>query len=89
MAFAPYVVSVVLLHALAVRGPISALDALTNLDDRIAAHLDGLRIAGSTGLVPLLTRLGPRTVGEMFASVLLAFGAGNAKELSLLSVHLR
>ena len=79
----------ILLHDHAVRAPHYDLDDLSKLDERIDAHLDGLRIAGSTGLETLLTQLGPHTVGEMFASVLLAFEAANAKELSLLSEHLR
>ncbi|ROM83668.1 hypothetical protein BK655_13905 [Pseudomonas brassicacearum] len=79
----------ILLHDHAVRAPHYDLDDLSKLDERIDAHLDGLRIAGSTGLETLLTQLGPHTVGEMFASVLLAFEAANAKGLSLLSEHLR
>lgn len=79
----------ILLHDHAVRGPHYDLDDLGKLDERIDAHLDGLRIAGSTSLEILLSQLGPHTVGEMFASVLLAFETADAKVLSRLSEHLR
>ncbi|SCZ22962.1 MULTISPECIES: TIGR02270 family protein [unclassified Pseudomonas] len=79
----------ILLHDHAVRAPHYDLDDLGKLDERIDAHLDGLRIAGSMSLEILLTQLGPHTVGEMFASVLLAFETANAKVLSRLSEHLR
>ncbi|WP_223569918.1 TIGR02270 family protein [Pseudomonas sp. BF-R-26] len=71
------------------RAPHYDLDDLSNLDNRIDAHLDGLRIAGTTGLETLLTQLSPHAIGEMFASAVLAFEAGNAQVLSRLSQHLR
>lgn len=73
----------------ALRAPHYDLDELSKLDDRIEAHLDGLRIAGSSGLEILLAQLGPHAIGEMFASVLLAFESGNAEVLARLSEHLR
>lgn len=73
----------------ALRAPHYDLDHLSKLDDRIDAHLDGLRIAGSSGLESLLTQLGPHAIGEMFASVVLAFEVGNAEALSRLREHLR
>lgn len=73
----------------ALRAPHYDLDDLSNLDNRIDAHLDGLRIAGTTGLETLLTQLSPHAIGEMFASAVLAFEAGNAQVLSRLSQHLR
>ncbi|MCQ6256677.1 TIGR02270 family protein [Pseudomonas sp. Q11] len=79
----------ILLHDHAVRAPHYDLDDLSKLDERIDAHLDGLRIAGLTGLEILLAQLGPHAVGETFASVLLAFEAADAKMLSRLSDHLR
>ncbi|WP_172963035.1 MULTISPECIES: TIGR02270 family protein [Pseudomonas] len=71
------------------RAPHYDLDDLSTLDDRIDAHLDGLRIAGTTGLETLLAQLGPQAIGELFASVVLAFEAGNTQVLSRLSEHLR
>ncbi|WP_123416650.1 TIGR02270 family protein [Pseudomonas brassicacearum] len=73
----------------ALRAPHYDLDDLSDLDNRIDAHLDGLRIAGQTGLETLLSQLSPHAIGEMFASVVLAFEAGNAQVLSRLSEHLR
>ncbi|WP_207282255.1 TIGR02270 family protein [Pseudomonas sp. FW300-N2F2] len=73
----------------AVRAPHYDLDHLGTLDNRIDAHLDGLRIAGPAGLETLLGQLGPHAIGEMFASVVLAFEAANAKALSRLSEQLR
>lgn len=73
----------------ALRAPHYDLDDLGTLDNRIDAHLDGLRIAGTTGLETLLTQLSPHAIGEMFASAVLAFEAGNAQVLSRLSQHLR
>ncbi|QGA50126.1 TIGR02270 family protein [Pseudomonas brassicacearum] len=73
----------------AVRAPHYDLDQIGTLDNRLDAHLDGLRIAGTTGLETLLAQLGPHAVGEMFASVVLAFETADAKVLSRLSTHLR
>lgn len=73
----------------ALRAPHYDLDDLGKLDDRLEAHLDGLRIAGPSGLEILLAQLGPHAIGEMFASVVLAFESGNAEVLARLSEHLR
>ena len=73
----------------ALRAPHYDLDDLSKLDDRLEAHLDGLRIAGPGGLETLLAQLGQHAIDEMFASVVLAFEAGNAQVLSRLSEHLR
>ncbi|AZE49430.1 hypothetical protein C4K04_3760 [Pseudomonas chlororaphis] len=73
----------------ALRAPHYDLDHLTKLESRLEAHLDGLRVAGQTGLEVLLAHLGPHAIGELFASVVLAFEAGNAQVLSRLSEHLR
>ncbi|OOG82000.1 hypothetical protein B0E42_23950 [Pseudomonas sp. A25(2017)] len=73
----------------AVHAPHYDLDHIGTLDNRLDAHLDGLRIAGTKGLETLLAQLGPHAIGEMFACVVLAFEAANAKVLSRLSEHLR
>ncbi|MFL6532116.1 MAG: hypothetical protein ACJ8G8_02205, partial [Pseudomonas sp.] len=73
----------------ALRAPHYDLDELGTLEDRIEAHLDGLRVAGPRGLEALLEQLGPHAIGEMFASVVLAFETADGKVLSRLSEHLR
>ncbi|QJI29071.1 TIGR02270 family protein [Pseudomonas sp. ADAK18] len=78
-----------ILRDYALRAPHYDLDDLGKLEDRIDAHLDGLRIAGPAGLETLLAQLGPHTVGEIFASVVLAFEAHNTNGLSQLSEHVR
>ena len=78
-----------ILRDYALRAPHYDLDDLGKLDERIDAHLDGLRIAGQAGLEALLAQLDPHAIGEMFASAVLAFEAANAKVLSRLSEHLR
>lgn len=78
-----------ILRDYAMRAPHYNLDDLSKLDNRLDANLDGLRIAGISGLETLLAQLGPHAIGELFASVVLAFEAGNAQVLSRLSEHLR
>jgi uncharacterized protein (TIGR02270 family) len=78
-----------ILRSYAVHAPHYDLKHLATLDNRIEAHLDGLRIAGPTGLNTLLAQLGPHANGEIFASTTLAFESANAEVLSRLSVHLR
>lgn len=73
----------------ALRAPHYDLDDLIKLESRMEAHLDGLRIAGQTGLEVLLAHLGPHAIGEVFASTVLAFESANAQVLSRLSEHLR
>lgn len=73
----------------ALRAPHYDLDDLSKLDGRIDAHLDGLRIAGSSGLEILLAQLGPHAIGEIFASVVLAFESSNAEVVARLSEYLR
>ena len=49
---------------------------MAHLDDRIEAHIDGLRIAGDDGWELLKETLGWEEAGEVFASVVLAFETG-------------
>ncbi|MCG6577010.1 TIGR02270 family protein [Pseudomonas sp. AF32] len=73
----------------ALRAPHYDIEHLSALDNRLDAHLDGLRIAADDGLEALLSQLGPHGVGEMFACAVLAFESANGKVLSRLSEHLR
>jgi uncharacterized protein (TIGR02270 family) len=77
------------LRGYALHAPHYDLDDLRKLDDRIDAHLDGLRIAGPTGLDTLVAQLDPQAIGELFASTVLAFEAANATVLSQLGAHVR
>ncbi len=79
----------ILLHDHAVHGTHYDLDDLGRLDERIDAHLDGLRIAGPAGLQVLLAQLGPDAIGEMFASAVLAFQAQDRQGLSRLNEYLK
>lgn len=73
----------------ALHAPHYDLDHLGKLDNRLDAHLDGLRIAGSSGLETLLAQISPHAIGEMFASVVLTFEADNAEVLVRFNEHLR
>ena len=55
------------LRSYAVGAPHYDLAHLGDLDERIEAHLDGLRIAGLKGLHLLLEQLTPHAQGELFA----------------------
>lgn len=78
-----------LLRDYAVRAPHYDLQHLATLDNRIEAHLDGLRIAGLPGLDALLQQLGPNILGEVFAATVLAFETGNTAAMARLAEHLR
>lgn len=78
-----------LLRDYAVRAPHYDLQHLTTLDNRIEAHLDGLRIAGLPGLDALLQQLGPNAQGEVFAATVLAFETSNSAAMARLAEHLR
>lgn len=71
----------------AVRAPHYDLKHLTTLDNRIEAHLDGLRIAGLPGLEALSQQLSPNAQGEVFAATVLAFETNNATAMGILAEH--
>ena len=56
----------------ATRAPNHDLDSLGELDERIDAHLDGLRVAGSHGWDACLEQLAWRETGELFAAACVA-----------------
>ena len=78
-----------ILRDYALRAPHYDIAHLDNLDNRLDAHLDGLRIAAPGAQETLLAQFGSHAVGEMFVSVVLAYEAANAQVLSRLSEHLR
>jgi uncharacterized protein (TIGR02270 family) len=62
-----------LLRDAAVRAPHYSLRDLAKLDQRIEAHLDGLRIAGDAGWDAVARELSWKKPGEVFAAAVLTF----------------
>jgi len=62
-----------LLRSNAIGQPHYALKDLAKLDDRVEAHLDGLRIAGEEGWELCKAGLGYKQDGEVFAASVMAF----------------
>jgi uncharacterized protein (TIGR02270 family) len=65
-----------LLRDNAVRAPHYDLNDLAKLDNRVEAHLDGLRIAGDAGWELCREALATGEIGEVFAASVLAFQSG-------------
>ena len=65
-----------LLRSNAIRQPHYALKDLAKLDDRVEAHLDGLRVAGEPGWELCKAALGNEEAGEVFAAAVMAFESG-------------
>ena len=66
-----------LLRDAAVCAPHYSLDDLAKLDNRLDAHIDGLRIAGEAGWEICQEQLGWEEAGEVFVSAVLAFESGH------------
>jgi uncharacterized protein (TIGR02270 family) len=66
-----------LLRDAAVCAPHYSLDDLARLDNRLDAHIDGLRIAGEAAWEICHEQLGWEEAGEVFVSAVLAFESGN------------
>jgi uncharacterized protein (TIGR02270 family) len=65
-----------LLRDAAVCAPHYSLDDLAKLDNRLDAHLDGLRIAGGAGWEMCQEQLSWEEAGEVFVAAVLAFASG-------------
>ena len=65
-----------LLRCNAIRQPHFALKDLAKLDERVEAHLDGLRVAGDPGWELCKAALGNEEAGEVFAASAMAFESG-------------
>jgi len=65
----------------AVSAPQYLLSDLVRLDDRVEAHLDGLRIAGQEGWEIAREALGPGDPGEAFTLAVLAFEQGDERRI--------
>jgi uncharacterized protein (TIGR02270 family) len=70
-----------LLRDAAVSAPHYSLKDLADLDDRVEAHLDGLRIAGEAGWATCAAALEQDEPGEVFAAAALAFRSGDGKRI--------
>jgi uncharacterized protein (TIGR02270 family) len=66
-----------LLRDSAVYDPHYKLSDLARLDDRVEAHIDGLRIAGDDGWEICKEALALEEAGEIFTAAVLAFESGN------------
>ena len=66
-----------LLRQKTVHDPHYLLADLAHLDDRVEAHLDGLRIAGDFGWEICKEALGQEQAGEVFAAAVLGFESGH------------
>ncbi|MDC8450181.1 MAG: TIGR02270 family protein [Nitrospira sp.] len=65
-----------LLRCNAIHQPHYTLKDLAKLDDRVEAHLDGLRVAGEPGWELCKAGLGNEETGEVFATSVMAFESG-------------
>ncbi|HEY5911072.1 MAG TPA: hypothetical protein VJA21_10760, partial [Verrucomicrobiae bacterium] len=65
----------------AVAAPNYRLKDLARLDERVEAHLDGLRIAGQFGWQLCQKALQEPGPGEVFAAAVLAFGGVDSERI--------
>ena len=66
----------------AVRAPHYSLKDLVKLDDRVEAHIDGLRVAGDDGWTLALDELKHPEAGEYFAAMVLALESGRKEKIA-------
>lgn len=71
-----------LLRSNAVHAPHYSLKDLAKLDDRVEAHLDGLRIAGDPGWGICKDNLSHKEQGEVFTAAVLAFESGEESRIN-------
>jgi uncharacterized protein (TIGR02270 family) len=72
-----------ILRSRAIRAPHYLLKDLAKLDDRVEAHLDGLRIAGEPGWELCKAALGNEEAGEVFAASVMAFESGSESRIQV------
>lgn len=70
-----------LLRSDAVSAPHYDLEDLSGLDDRVEAHMDGLRVAGDYGWEVCKANLEFKEAGELFITTVLALESNNTKQL--------
>lgn len=71
----------------AARAPHHTLADLAAMDERLDAHLDGLRIAGNHGWTVAASAIGEREPGALFTAAVLAFERGEGHASSLVLDH--
>ena len=70
-----------LLRDLAVAAPHYSLQDLADLDERVEAHIDGLRVAGDPGWVFCSEGLQQQESGEVFAAAVIALEGDESQQL--------
>src|SRR5256886_9955289 len=65
----------------AILAPNYSLKDLARLDERVEAHLDGLRVAGKVGWEVCESALQEGQAGEVFAAAALAFESNDAQRI--------
>jgi hypothetical protein len=70
-----------ILRTAAVHAPHYSLKDLAHIDDRVEAHLDGLRVAGDAGWDACVEQLGKGEPGEAFAAGVIALEGANINRL--------
>jgi uncharacterized protein (TIGR02270 family) len=67
----------------AVQAPHYSMKDLADLDERVEAHIDGLRIAGEAGWSFCADALAQEEPGEVFAAAVLAFESGQDQRIKM------
>jgi uncharacterized protein (TIGR02270 family) len=73
----------------AIHEPHYSLKDIAHLDDRLEAHIDGLRIAGDTGWEICKAALALNEPGEVFAAAVLAFEGEDGQRIIVVRVKLK
>ncbi len=69
-------------RAIAVRAPHYSLPDLARLDNRLEAHIDGLRVAGEDGWQLARKEMDWKEAGEVFAAAILAFESNDPTKIA-------
>ncbi len=72
-----------LLRDAAVQAPHYSLNDLADIDERVEAHIDGLRVAGEAGWSFCADALAQEEPGEVFAAAVLAFESGQDQRIKM------
>ncbi len=72
-----------LLRDAAVQAPHYSLNDLADMDERVEAHIDGLRVAGEAGWSICADALAQEEAGEVFAAAVLAFESGQDQRIKM------